>query len=73
MGERNPPREYDLSDPQEIRRLLQECHGYLVTCHHKHGTDWEGRQFAIDALNQYLDGRPTPVPPPLTANQGQPR
>jgi hypothetical protein len=56
------PRPYDLSNPDEIKRLLLECHGYLKTCHHKHGTDWEGRQFAIDALHQYADGRPVPAP-----------
>jgi hypothetical protein len=48
----NPPREYDLDDTVEIYRLLSECQGYLKTCHHKHGTDWEGRKFAIDALSR---------------------
>lgn len=47
----NRPRAYDLNDPNELVRLYRECHGYLRTCHHKHGTDWEGRKFAIDALN----------------------
>lgn len=55
----NAPRPYDLSDPAEMKRLFGECHGYLRTCHHKHGTDWEGRQFAIDAL-AILSERATP-------------
>lgn len=48
--EKDRPRPYDLSNPDELRRLHRECWGYLHTCHHKHGTDWEGRKFAIDAL-----------------------
>lgn len=43
-------RPYDLKDPNEVQRLYRECHGYLKLCHHKHGTDWEGRKFAIEAL-----------------------
>lgn len=46
----NPPRTYDLENPDEVQRLYRECRGYLHTCHHKHGTDWEGRKFAMDAL-----------------------
>lgn len=52
LVERNAPREFHLDDPAEIVRLYRECHGYLRTCHHKHGTDWEGRKFAIDALEK---------------------
>lgn len=48
----NPPRAYDLDDPAELLRLYRECHGYLRTCHRKHGTDWEGRDFAIKALDK---------------------
>ena len=48
--EANKPRPYDLSDPNELLRLYRETHGYLKICHHKHGTDWEGRRFAIDAM-----------------------
>ncbi len=48
----NPPRAYDLNDPAELVRLYRECHSYLRTCHQKHGTDWEGRKFAIAALDQ---------------------
>lgn len=46
------PRPYNLDDPAELRRLHRECSGYLRTCHSKHGTDWEGRKFAMDALEQ---------------------
>lgn len=42
---------YNLDDPTEVQRLYRECRGYLQLCHHKHGTDWEGRKFAIDALD----------------------
>lgn len=46
----NPPRPYDLADPKETLRLLRETAGYLRVCHNKHGTDWEGRRYAIEAL-----------------------
>lgn len=59
------PRPYDLSNPAEIRRLLFECWGYLHTCRKEHhGTDLDGRLYALDALRQYMDGRPTPLPTP---------
>lgn len=48
--EKDKPRPYDLDNPTEIKRLYRECFGYLRTCHRQHGTDWEGRQFAMDAL-----------------------
>lgn len=54
----NPPREYDLTDPKELTRLYRECSGYLRTCMGKHGTDYEGRKFAFDALNK-LAATPT--------------
>lgn len=59
------PAPYDLDDTSELYRLLAECHGYLRTCHHKHGTDWEGRQFAMDALDKLLrrDWKLVPNPP----------
>lgn len=47
----NPPRAYDVNNPAELRRLFRECRGYLHTCHRQHGTDWEGRKFAMDALD----------------------
>jgi hypothetical protein len=43
------PRPYDLSKPEEIARLFREVHGYLHVSLH-HGTDLEGRQYALDAL-----------------------
>jgi hypothetical protein len=49
--EKNSPRQYDLTDPAELQRLFREVRGYLHTCHKKHGTDWEGRRFAIEALD----------------------
>ena len=49
--DRNKPRAYDLIDPDEFIRLARECAGYLKTCHRQHGTDWEGREYAIQALD----------------------
>jgi hypothetical protein len=47
------PQPYDLDDPAEIKRLLQECAGYLNTCKRDHhGTDFLGRQFAMVALHR---------------------
>lgn len=58
------PRPFDLHDNGEIYRLLSECHGYLRTCHSKHGTDWEGRKYAMDALEalQSRDWKLVPDP-----------
>jgi hypothetical protein len=51
----NPPRTYVLSDPKERQRLFREVRGYLHTCRREHhGTDWEGRRFAIEALDALL-------------------
>lgn len=49
--ERGEPRPFDLDDSVDLRRLYRETSGYLKVCHLKHGTDWEGRKFAIDALD----------------------
>ena len=58
MRTANKPRPYDLSDREEIFRLARECAGYLHTCRgDHHGTDWEGRKFAIDALEAIWKGR----------------
>ena len=59
------PKRFDLDQISEVYRLLSECRGYLHTCHRKHGTDWEGRQFAMDALDELLarDFRLVPDPP----------
>ena len=50
----NPPRPYDLTDPAEQQRLFREVRGYLHTCHKKHGTDWEGRKHAMNALDEAM-------------------
>lgn len=47
-------RSYELTDPEERKRLLREVRGYLHTCHSKHGTDWEGRNYAMLALDEWL-------------------
>lgn len=47
------PRKFILARKSEWVRLFRECHGYLRTCHNKHGTDWAGRNHAMDAL---IDG-----------------
>lgn len=59
------PIAYSVDDTSEVYRLLSECKGYLRTCHHNHGTDWEGRQFAMDALDELLkrDWKLAPDPP----------
>lgn len=41
----------------QIERGTVECLGYLHTCHHRHGTDWEGRNFAIQALEKLTKSR----------------
>jgi hypothetical protein len=55
----NRPRPYDLGNPKEIKRLLRECEGYLRTCkRHHHGTDFEGREFAMRALAELAERIP---------------
>lgn len=54
------PQAYDLNQPAEFYRLMREVHGYLHTCHYKHGTDWDGRKYAMDALDALVSGRATP-------------
>lgn len=49
------PRAYDLATYGERVRLLREVSGYLLTCRRQHhGTDMEGRLFAIEALELWL-------------------
>jgi hypothetical protein len=56
MLEHLRPRQFDLKKPEEVRRLLIECEGYLQVCkRNHHGTDFEGRQFAIEALRALAD------------------
>ena len=53
----NDPRAYDLTSPDEVHRLIRECHGYLHTCRKQHhGTDDEGRRHAIEALRTLAKG-----------------
>jgi len=52
------PRPYDLSQPDEFRRLMREVRGYIHTCRREHhGTDFKGRQFAVEALEQICAGK----------------
>ena len=49
------PAAYNLDDPAEVLTLYRECHGYLRTCRrHHHGTDFEGREFAMAALEEMM-------------------
>jgi hypothetical protein len=49
----NPPRPFNLDDHSERARLFREVAGYLHTCRREHhGTDIEGRRFAIEAMEQ---------------------
>jgi hypothetical protein len=60
----NEPRKYDIAKPEELKRLHEELLGYLkvslnANCPHcrkayREGTDFTGRQFAIDALKDLL-------------------
>ena len=51
------PQPYDLTDERELMRLMREVLGYLDTCRGSHhGTDFEGRKYAIAALNQICKG-----------------
>ena len=48
------PRAYDLADAGEVDRLLREVAGYLETCRRQHhGTDFQGRMFAADAMREF--------------------
>jgi hypothetical protein len=62
--ERTRPRPFDLSDPKELDRLLQETLGYArVSLHQKDGTDLTGRKFAFNALYAAIDRGYKLVPP----------
>lgn len=69
LNAKNSPREYLLDDPAEVRRLMRECRGYLHACHNKHGTDWEGRKFAIDALDKLAALHPDRIIPVVIGPQ----
>lgn len=48
------PRKFDLTSKTDSLRLIRETIGYLETCRREHhGTDWEGRAFAIEALKEF--------------------
>ncbi len=50
------PRAYDIDNSNDMARLFRECEGYLRTCkRHHHGTDFEGREFAMKALAELWD------------------
>ena len=47
----NPPRPYELEASGEIVRLHRELQGHLYACcKEHHGTDRDGREFALEAL-----------------------
>lgn len=54
MSDPHAPRPYDIDDPAELKRLIRELRGYMHVSL-KHGTDWSGRRFALDALNKLAD------------------
>lgn len=68
MSTKFAPRAYDLTKNSELIRLLRECRGYLHTCRRDHhGTDFEGRQFAMDAIDKICNGEmPVIVAPAVT-------
>ncbi len=49
MTDPNAPRAYDITDSDDIKRLLRECRGYIRVYA---GTDTEGRRHAIEALDK---------------------
>lgn len=58
------PTKYNLDDPAEVKRLLRECEGYLHTCRRDHhGTDFHGREFAMQALRELSEGYVVALPP----------
>ena len=51
------PKAYELTNPNEIDRLMRELYGYLKVCiDEHHGTDYKGRRFALIALEQIITG-----------------
>lgn len=47
------PQPFDVSKPKDVSRLLHETIGYMRVSL-KHGTDTEGRRFALQGLEAYL-------------------
>ena len=54
------PRAYNLERQTDIDRLMREVYGYLKTClTEHHGTDLEGRKFALEAIEDIVNERVT--------------
>lgn len=65
--EKTRPRSYDLSDHDELRRLLVETIGYArVSYNRQDGTDREGRLFALEALDRAHRLGFVIAPPPVS-------
>lgn len=59
MTDDNRPRSYNLDDASEIARLYRELRGYIATCvKQHHGTDYDGRRHAFEALEKLCDLSP---------------
>jgi hypothetical protein len=55
------PVPYLVDEHAEFHRLLRDIRGYLCTCKKEHhGTDWEGRKYAIEALETLIARTATP-------------
>lgn len=64
------PQPYDLSQGAELNRLMRELEGYIQACEKEHhGTDFEGRMHALDALRQINSGD-RPIVPVKMAHHG---
>jgi len=57
----NKPRAFDLTDPSEVRRLLWETIGYMRVSRN-HGTDTEGRRYALEGLEALYAMHKEPQP-----------
>lgn len=55
VPDQNPPRPFDITKPEEQRRLFRELRGYISTCRNQHhGTDRAGRMHAMEALDRIV-------------------
>lgn len=66
----NPPRAFNLADPEERARLLRETEGFARVSRND-GTDRAGRAFALDALSEAIAAgyRLAPPAPPLAPEE----
>lgn len=68
------PKPYDLNKKDDIERLIRELKSYM-TVSLKDGTDSEGRQYALDALTEIVNGGyevsldTEPFEPPTVGNE----